>query len=76
MNIAVLGTGTVGETIGSKLIELGHTIKMGSRTNTNEKELAWVQKMEVKPVLVLLQKPLLLQRLFSIVPKELKLLVF
>ncbi|MBK6544509.1 MAG: NAD(P)-binding domain-containing protein [Saprospiraceae bacterium] len=44
MNIAVLGTGTVGETIGSKLIELGHTIKMGSRTNTNEKGLAWVQK--------------------------------
>ncbi|MBK8448647.1 MAG: NAD(P)-binding domain-containing protein [Saprospiraceae bacterium] len=44
MNIAVLGTGIVGETIGSKLIELGHTIKMGSRTNTNEKGLAWVQK--------------------------------
>lgn len=44
MKIAVLGTGTVGATIGSKLIELGHEVKMGSRTATNEKALAWVEK--------------------------------
>jgi predicted dinucleotide-binding enzyme len=42
MKIAVLGTGMVGNTIGSKLIELGHEVKMGSRTDTNEKALAWV----------------------------------
>lgn len=44
MKIAVLGTGTVGATMGSKLIELGHEVKMGSRTATNEKALAWVEK--------------------------------
>ncbi|MGV3596250.1 MAG: NADPH-dependent F420 reductase [Bacteroidota bacterium] len=44
MRIAVLGTGTVGATIGSKLIELGHEVKMGSRTSTNEKALTWVEK--------------------------------
>jgi hypothetical protein len=44
MNIAVLGTGAVGETIGSRLIALGHTVKMGSRTATNEKAAAWVSK--------------------------------
>jgi len=42
MNIAVLGTGMVGNTIGSALIRLGHTVKMGSRTKANEKALAWV----------------------------------
>ena len=29
MKIAVLGTGSVGETIGSKLVSLGHEVKMG-----------------------------------------------
>jgi predicted dinucleotide-binding enzyme len=29
MKIAVLGTGMVGDTIGSKLIELGHEVRMG-----------------------------------------------
>ena len=42
MNIAVLGTGMVGHAIGSALIRLGHTVKMGSRTKGNEKALAWV----------------------------------
>lgn len=44
MKVAVLGTGTVGETIGSKLVELGHEVRMGSRTATNEKAAAWVKK--------------------------------
>jgi predicted dinucleotide-binding enzyme len=43
MKIAVLGTGVVGETIGTKLIALGHEVKMGSRSATNEKGLAWVK---------------------------------
>ncbi|MDO9635057.1 MAG: NAD(P)-binding domain-containing protein [Paludibacter sp.] len=44
MKIAVLGTGMVGDTIGSKLIELGHTVMMGSRTANNEKATAFVAK--------------------------------
>lgn len=44
MKIAVLGTGMVGETIGSKLVELGHEVRMGSRTATNEKAAAWAKK--------------------------------
>ena len=44
MKIAVLGTGVVGETIGSKLIELGHQVTMGSRSSSNENGLAWVTK--------------------------------
>ncbi len=44
MKIAVLGTGSVGETIGSKLVELGHEVRMGSRTAGNEKAVAWAKK--------------------------------
>jgi len=44
MRIAVLGTGTVGETIGSKLVALGHEVKMGSRSPDNPKARAWVAK--------------------------------
>jgi len=44
MKIAVFGTGVVGDTIGSRLIELGYTVMMGSRTSTNEKALAFVAK--------------------------------
>ena len=44
MKIAVLGTGTVGNTIGSRLIELGHAVMMGSRTADNEKAKAFVDK--------------------------------
>ncbi len=41
MKIGVLGTGGVGQTIGSKLVSLGHEVKMGSRSATHEKGLAW-----------------------------------
>jgi len=41
MKIAILGTGVVGQTIGSKLISLGHEVMMGSRSATNEKALTW-----------------------------------
>src|SRR5947209_2440588 len=41
MRIGVLGTGTVGQTLGSKLLELGHEVKMGSRDASNEKAVAW-----------------------------------
>jgi len=48
MKIAVLGTGNVGATIGSKLVELGHTVMMGSRTANNEKGKAFVEKHNEK----------------------------
>lgn len=44
MKIAVFGTGMVGDTIGSRLIELGHSVMMGSRTASNEKASAFVKK--------------------------------
>lgn len=42
--IGILGTGMVGSTIGSKLIELGYEVKMGSRTDNNEKAQSWSEK--------------------------------
>ncbi|MDZ7292841.1 MAG: NAD(P)-binding domain-containing protein [candidate division KSB1 bacterium] len=43
MNIGVLGTGMVGNAIGTKLVQLGHKVKMGSRTADNPKAAAWVK---------------------------------
>jgi 8-hydroxy-5-deazaflavin:NADPH oxidoreductase len=42
-NIAILGTGMVGDSIGTKLVSLGHKVMMGSRTATNEKAIAWAE---------------------------------
>ncbi|MBO9730720.1 MAG: NAD(P)-binding domain-containing protein [Chitinophaga sp.] len=39
--VGVLGTGMVGNTIATKLIQLGYHVMMGSRTADNEKGLAW-----------------------------------
>jgi 8-hydroxy-5-deazaflavin:NADPH oxidoreductase len=44
MKIGILGTGMVGDSIGTKLLQLGHDVKMGSRSATNEKGAAWVKK--------------------------------
>jgi len=44
MKIAVLGTGNVGDIIGSRLIEVGHIVMMGSRTADNEKAKAFAAK--------------------------------
>jgi 8-hydroxy-5-deazaflavin:NADPH oxidoreductase len=41
MKIGVLGTGMVGRTIATKLIELGHEVTMGSRDATGEAVTAW-----------------------------------
>jgi predicted dinucleotide-binding enzyme len=43
MKIAVFGTGMVGNAIATKLAQLGHDVKMGSRTADNAKAAAWVQ---------------------------------
>ena len=41
MRVAVLGTGIVGRTLGTKLVELGHEVRMGSRTPDNEEAAEW-----------------------------------
>jgi predicted dinucleotide-binding enzyme len=43
MNIGVLGTGVVGNAIGTKLIQLGNNVKIGSRTANNPKAGEWVK---------------------------------
>ncbi len=43
MKIGVLGTGRVGQTIGGKLVALGHDVKMGARDAANEKAAAWAK---------------------------------
>ena len=42
MRIGVLGTGTVGQTLGTGLMRAGHEVRMGSRQAGNEKAVAWV----------------------------------
>jgi predicted dinucleotide-binding enzyme len=41
MKVGVLGTGSVGTAIGTKLVELGHEVTMGSRSATNEQAAEW-----------------------------------
>jgi hypothetical protein len=41
VRFGVLGTGTVGQTIGRKLIEVGHEVMLGARQAGNEKAVAW-----------------------------------
>jgi predicted dinucleotide-binding enzyme len=43
MRIGIVGTGVVGSTIGTKLVQLGHQVKMGSRTADNPKASEWVK---------------------------------
>jgi predicted dinucleotide-binding enzyme len=42
MKIAILGTGMVGNTLGTKLVQLGHQVMMGSRTANSEAGLGWL----------------------------------
>lgn len=43
MRIAVLGTGTVGRTLGSALLRNGHEVRMGSRTAGGAAARAWAE---------------------------------
>lgn len=45
MRYGVLGTGMVGDTLATKLVELGHEVMMGSRTANNEKAKAWSDRV-------------------------------
>ena len=42
MRIGVFGTGVVGQTIATRLVELGHDVVLGARDAANEKAAAWV----------------------------------
>jgi hypothetical protein len=41
MKIGVLGTGSVGQAIATALVQQGHRVMMGSRTQGNEKAVSW-----------------------------------
>ena len=43
MQIGVLGTGVTGQTIGSKLIQLGHEVMLGSRDEANPPSVVWAK---------------------------------
>jgi predicted dinucleotide-binding enzyme len=44
MKLGVFGTGVVGQTIGSKLVALGHEVVMGAREAGNPKAAEWAAK--------------------------------
>ncbi len=44
MKIGILGTGDVGQVLGSGFVKLGHSVKMGSRNPNQEKIKAWLAK--------------------------------
>jgi 8-hydroxy-5-deazaflavin:NADPH oxidoreductase len=44
MRVAVLGTGVVGETLATKLVEVGHDVVMGARSADNEKAQGWAER--------------------------------
>jgi predicted dinucleotide-binding enzyme len=48
MRVGVLGTGMVGQTLASRLVETGHDVVMGSRVATNEKAVAWAVAQPVR----------------------------
>ncbi|MET9393473.1 NAD(P)-binding domain-containing protein [Streptomyces sp. NPDC006624] len=41
MRYGVLGTGQVGRTLGGRLVELGHEVRLGSRTRDNTAAVRW-----------------------------------
>jgi 8-hydroxy-5-deazaflavin:NADPH oxidoreductase len=44
MRVAVLGTGTVGQTLADALVGLGHDVVLGSRTSDNHAATSWAQR--------------------------------
>jgi predicted dinucleotide-binding enzyme len=48
MKIAILGTGMVGNTIATKLVQLGHDVFMGSRTANSEPGQQWLRSVNNK----------------------------
>ena len=48
MKIGILGSGDVGQSLGSGFVSLGHQVKIGSRESGNEKARAWAGKAGAK----------------------------
>lgn len=48
MKIGILGTGGVGQSLGTGFATLGCDVKMGGRESNNEKALAWAEKTGAK----------------------------
>jgi len=48
MKIGVLGTGVVGQTIASKLVQLGHEAMMGSRDAAHPRAIVWAKEEGVR----------------------------
>ncbi|MDE1768820.1 MAG: NAD(P)-binding domain-containing protein [Candidatus Micrarchaeota archaeon] len=44
MKIAMLGTGVVGKNLATKLAQLGHEVKIGSRTKDNKSATQWAKE--------------------------------
>lgn len=44
MRIGILGTGTVGKTLATKLVKLGNEVRMGSRKSGGEKAKGWLKE--------------------------------
>jgi 8-hydroxy-5-deazaflavin:NADPH oxidoreductase len=44
MRVGVLGSGMVGQAIGSRLVELGHEVRMGSRQARSERAVEWAER--------------------------------
>src|SRR6185436_10238286 len=45
MKIGILGSGTVGNTVATKLVNSGHQVMMGSRTANSEAGQKWLQSV-------------------------------
>lgn len=43
MRVGILGTGDVAKALGNGFVTLGHEVKMGSRSASNEKAVAWAK---------------------------------
>lgn len=46
MQIGILGSGITAQTIGSKLVQLGHEVMLGSREEANPGSVAWAKEEE------------------------------
>jgi len=52
MRIGILGTGIVGQTIGTKFTSLGPEVKLGSRSAQNEKGAGWTLESPILNVVI------------------------
>jgi predicted dinucleotide-binding enzyme len=48
MRVGVFGTGTVGQTLGSRLVEVGHEVVMGARDAANPRAAGWAAERNAR----------------------------